>query len=88
MEWNIDDFFPFQEKCLRAYGALVLYGIPSLGEITLALVAINHCGYYVVEINTSHDRSALTIKGKFLDVVHMKAIRVNFKLKCLVTSHI
>ncbi|KAL6312861.1 hypothetical protein AAG906_025892 [Vitis piasezkii] len=48
---------------------------PGLGKTTLAHVA-KHCGYRVVEINASDDRSSSTIEAKILDVVRMNSVMV------------
>ncbi|KAF3792213.1 Chromosome transmission fidelity protein [Nymphaea thermarum] len=67
---------------------LLLCGAPGLGKTTLAHVAAKHCGYRVVEINASDDRSASTIEGKILDVVQMNSVTGDAKPKCLVIDEI
>lgn len=67
---------------------LLLCGPPGLGKTTLAHVAAKHCGYRVVEINASDDRSASTIEGKILDVVQMNSVMADSKPKCLVIDEI
>ncbi|CAM8905551.1 unnamed protein product [Rhodiola kirilowii] len=67
---------------------LLLCGSPGLGKTTLAHVAANHCGYRVVEINASDDRSASTVESKILDVVQMNSVMTDSKPKCLVIDEI
>ncbi|XP_047975329.1 chromosome transmission fidelity protein 18 homolog [Salvia hispanica] len=67
---------------------LLLCGSPGLGKTTLAHVAASHCGYRVVEINASDDRSASTIEAKILDVVQMNSVIADSKPKCLVVDEI
>ncbi|PSS24093.1 Chromosome transmission fidelity protein [Actinidia chinensis var. chinensis] len=67
---------------------LLLCGPPGLGKTTLAHVAAKHCGYRVVEINASDDRSSSTIEGKILDVVQMNSVMADMKPKCLVIDEI
>lgn len=76
-------------KNRKGYGTpeqkiLLLCGPPGLGKTTLAHVAARHCGYRVVEINASDDRSSSTIEAKILDVVQMNSIMADSKPKCLV----
>lgn len=67
---------------------LLLCGPAGLGKTTLAHVAAKHCGYHVVEINASDDRSASSIEPKILDVVQMNSIMSDSKPKCLVIDEI
>ncbi|KAL8486812.1 hypothetical protein ACS0TY_023487 [Phlomoides rotata] len=67
---------------------LLLCGSPGLGKTTLAHVAARHCGYRVVEINASDDRSASTLEAKILDVVQMNSVIADSKPKCLVIDEI
>ncbi|WOL00712.1 chromosome transmission fidelity protein [Canna indica] len=67
---------------------LLLCGPPGLGKTTLAHIAAKHCGYRVVEINASDDRSASTIESKILDVIQMNSVMPDAKPKCLVIDEI
>ncbi|KAL3639772.1 hypothetical protein CASFOL_014740 [Castilleja foliolosa] len=60
----------------------------GLGKTTLAHVAARHCGYRVVEINASDDRSSSTLEAKILDVVQMNSVIADSKPKCLVIDEI
>ncbi|RVW32926.1 Chromosome transmission fidelity protein 18-like [Vitis vinifera] len=70
------------------YKILLLCGPPGLGKTTLAHVAAKHCGYRVVEINASDDRSSSTIEAKILDVVQMNSVMADSKPNCLVIDEI
>ncbi|XVF84667.1 hypothetical protein PTKIN_Ptkin17bG0055900 [Pterospermum kingtungense] len=67
---------------------LLLCGPPGLGKTTLAHVAAKHCGYRVVEVNASDDRSSSTIEAKILDVVQMNSVMADARPKCLVIDEI
>ncbi|CBI23422.3 unnamed protein product, partial [Vitis vinifera] len=67
---------------------LLLCGPPGLGKTTLAHVAAKHCGYRVVEINASDDRSSSIIEAKILDVVQMNSVMADSKPNCLVIDEI
>ncbi|XVE81404.1 hypothetical protein DITRI_Ditri15bG0060700 [Diplodiscus trichospermus] len=67
---------------------LLLCGPPGLGKTTLAHVAAKHCGYCVVEVNASDDRSSSTIEAKILDVVQMNSVMADARPKCLVIDEI
>ncbi|KFK42813.1 hypothetical protein AALP_AA1G041900 [Arabis alpina] len=67
---------------------LLLCGAPGLGKTTLAHVAAKHCGYRVVEINASDERSAVAIETRILDVVQMNSVTADSRPKCLVIDEI
>ncbi|KAH7573070.1 hypothetical protein JRO89_XS03G0062900 [Xanthoceras sorbifolium] len=67
---------------------LLLCGPPGLGKTTLAHVAAKHCGYRVVEVNASDDRSSSAIETKILDVVQMNSVMADSRPKCLVIDEI
>ncbi|CAN1790029.1 Chromosome transmission fidelity protein 18 homolog [Linum perenne] len=67
---------------------LLLCGPPGLGKTTLAHVAADHCGYRVVEVNASDDRSSSSIEAKILDVVQMNSVTADSRPKCLVIDEI
>lgn len=67
---------------------LLLCGPPGLGKTTLGHVAAKHCGYHVMEINASDDRSSTTIEAKILDAVQMNSVMALSKPKCLVIDEI
>ncbi|CBI38984.3 unnamed protein product, partial [Vitis vinifera] len=81
-----------QNGCRVRYSCLLqillLCGPPGLGKTTLAHVAAKHCGYRVVEINASDDRSSSTIEAKILDVVQMNSVMADSKPNCLVIDEI
>ncbi|PIA36193.1 hypothetical protein AQUCO_03400244v1 [Aquilegia coerulea] len=90
---NLEGFHGLWDKKARAAGppdhkVLLLCGPPGLGKTTLAHVAAKHCGYRVVEINASDDRSSSTIEAKILDVVQMNSVMSDGKPKCLVIDEI
>ncbi|KAG0496766.1 hypothetical protein HPP92_001457 [Vanilla planifolia] len=72
------------ESC-RCFYFVVLLGF---GKTTLAHVAAKHCGYRVVEINASDDRSSAAIESKILDAVQMNSVVADSKPKCLVIDEI
>ncbi|ORX54698.1 hypothetical protein BCR36DRAFT_403127 [Piromyces finnis] len=53
---------------------MLLAGPPGLGKTTLAHVIAKHCGYNVVEINASDDRTGNSVKNKLLSALEMQNI--------------
>ncbi|OUM65465.1 hypothetical protein PIROE2DRAFT_59973 [Piromyces sp. E2] len=53
---------------------MLLAGPPGLGKTTLAHVVAKHCGYNVVEINASDDRTGNSVKNKLLSALEMQNI--------------
>jgi chromosome transmission fidelity protein 18 len=53
---------------------LLLAGPPGLGKTTLAHVIAHHCGYNVVEINASDDRTSDAFKNKVASALQVQAV--------------
>ncbi|KAI9293253.1 P-loop containing nucleoside triphosphate hydrolase protein [Neoconidiobolus thromboides FSU 785] len=53
---------------------LLLTGPPGLGKTSLAHVIGNHCGYNIIEINASDDRTSNTVKEKITSAIEMRSM--------------
>ncbi|RHZ90109.1 hypothetical protein Glove_8g29 [Diversispora epigaea] len=58
---------------------LMLTGPPGYGKTTLAHVVARHCGYDVLEINASDDRTGQVIKSKITNALEIHSINQNKK---------
>jgi Cdc6-like AAA superfamily ATPase len=67
---------------------LLLSGPPGLGKTTLAHVLAQHCGYNVIEINASDDRSAKKLRETLRDAVQAQASLRTNKPNCVVLDEV
>jgi chromosome transmission fidelity protein 18 len=52
----------------------LLHGPPGLGKTTLAHVIAKQCGYNIVEVNASDDRTSEVLKSKVLSAIEMQPV--------------
>ena len=64
-EMDATETWPAQRICLLA-------GPPGLGKTTLAHIAAKHCGYNIIEINASDERSAGNFRERLQSVVEVQ----------------
>lgn len=67
---------------------ILLCGAPGLGKTTLAHIAAKHCGYNVVEINASDDRTAKSLRSKVMNAVEMQSVLGAKRPNCVVIDEI
>lgn len=60
----------------------------GLGKTTLAHVVAAHCGFRVVEINASDERTAARLGQRISDAVHMQAVSADKRPNCVVIDEI
>ncbi|RIB22281.1 P-loop containing nucleoside triphosphate hydrolase protein [Gigaspora rosea] len=67
---------------------LLLTGPPGCGKTTLAHVVATHCGYNIVEINASDDRTGQVIKNKIKDALETRSAVFNKKPNMIIIDEI
>lgn len=71
-----------------ALKAILLAGAPGIGKTTLAHIAARHCGYRVVEINASDERSGPALMNAVAAAVQMQPVLGERRPNCLVIDEI
>ncbi|CAG8479853.1 1511_t:CDS:10 [Cetraspora pellucida] len=67
---------------------LLLTGPSGCGKTTLAHVVATHCGYNIVEINASDDRTGQVIKNRIKDALETQSVVFNKKPNLIIIDEI
>ena len=66
---------------------LLIAGPPGLGKTTLANVAARQCGYEVVEMNASDERTGSSVRDRVWEILSNRTV-VGSKARCLILDEI
>eukprot|EP00898_Chlorokybus_atmophyticus_P003584 jgi/Chlat1/4226/Chrsp27S04307 len=86
--WEVSEEIEFGPDGRPQDKVLLLCGSPGLGKTTLAHIVARHCGYRVVEVNASDDRSGAVLTQRITDAVQMQAVMGDRRPNCLVIDEI